>query len=271
MKTNSVLLRKMFPQKDKIGNDSIFPVSDVFSNLESYYKSIMNMLSLRKSAMINVQEDVYKQFDIEANELANNQPDADKHEFKFAYKQHLLDTYIDDIINFDVHYPQYFRRFFLTQLYSFIESEMKFICEFINENKKYLPNMKYLSSRQKNAKVEKNSFFDSYFNYLSEFENISRIDFVEELEHLDKMRAVRNCITHNMSIISKQNPNFVDIEKLSHKDTGIRLAALENSADEYEIQLVDDTIIEATIKTATSFFNKLLEERRNEFFNFIID
>lgn len=31
MKTNSVLLRKMYPPKDKIGNGSIFPVFEVFS------------------------------------------------------------------------------------------------------------------------------------------------------------------------------------------------------------------------------------------------
>lgn len=115
--------------------------------------------------------------------------------------------------------------------------------------------MKDLSNRYKS------SYLDMYVDYLIEFEGLKRVDIKEELNYLNKVRILKNCITHNMSVISIKSKYFKEIQDFANKNNGIKLKKLEYD-NEYEILIDGDTIIDNTIKTATAFFKKLLEERK---------
>jgi hypothetical protein len=250
MKTNSILLNAMYNRKE-FEDDDLFPIENTINEFWCYYKSIVDQMANRKQSMLDVSQDALIIYEEGAKEMAEKS-DVDINGEK-AYVMFLMNNYFAEINQLDQSYPKYFRRFFMTQLYSFVETELKFICETINSKKMHLKNMKEVSSRNGG------SYFEKYLNYLIEYEKIDKNTFSIELDFFNDLRLYRNLVVHNFAIIASDNLDYKKIKSWIESNKGIELKQLLVD-DDYEILINDDVFIKQSIDMIISFYKKLLQD-----------
>lgn len=252
MKTNSVLLNAMYNRK-VFENDDLFPIENTINEFWYYYKSIVELLDKRKQSMLDVSQDAFNLYEKRAKEMAEKS-DFDKN----TVNQHVefqINSYFAEIKQLDQSYPQYFRQFFLTQLFSFVETELKFICETLNSKKMYLKSIKEVRSKYEG------SYFEKYLYYLVDFEKIDKNKFDVELDFFNFLRLYRNMVVHNFAIVSSETQGYDELKVFAENNIGVELKKLEVD-DEYKIVINDDVFIKQSVNMIISFFKKLLQENR---------
>lgn len=112
----------------------------------------------------------------------------------FAYQSQKLSG---DII-------QYHRKGILIQFYSVLEKELHKISQIIGEDIPF-----------KMTELKGNSAFDQFKIYVKKVEPSLHVVIQNDLAYFDKVKAVRNIITHNDSVLRKDHPNFNKINDFS--------------------------------------------------------
>jgi hypothetical protein len=254
MMTQSTILKEMFPSKDDVENSTLFPIEMIFAGMKSYYSAIMEQMEKKKKAMTYVQEDVFEMIDDEARRDAAHETDLQcRRDLYFGYSSFMTEQYCGEIINLGITYPQYFKRFFISQLYCFVETELKFICEYIQQQR----NMQPENQKQEDSSVR---IFE-HIQYLLNINEIKKEVIEKELTVLENTRIVRNCIAHSLSVISEESKLFDQINDYAKMGKGLVLKKTKYNNNTYEIIIDGETFIEEFIESATTILKKLLENR----------
>jgi hypothetical protein len=145
-------------------------------------------------------------------------------------------------------YPNYFRSFFLTQLYAFIENELKILCKYDMG----------LNRRNDLKKIfnDKRSELEKLRNYLFEVCRLDENLFKDDFEFLERARKVRNKIIHTNGSVRAKDKEFQYFRDISDNSEIIQLEKKQNG--DYLILLKNSELIESLSKAGERIFINLL-------------
>ncbi|PIF47596.1 hypothetical protein CLU96_4663 [Chryseobacterium sp. 52] len=177
--------RRLYGQFIKFTNDSILEynslvennIKDAISKIESDYEEFTK----NNPGIDDVKDDDYADY-------YSNVVD------ELAYKSQKLSG---DIL-------QYHRKGILIQFYSVLEKELHKISQIIGEDSPF-----------KMTELKGNSAFDQFKIYIKKIEPSLHTVIQNDLTYFDKIKAVRNIITHNDSVLRKDHPNYNKINDFS--------------------------------------------------------
>lgn len=222
--------------------DSLFPVKEVFIDLSNYYTTQIAFLSdesiaFYANAVIN---DEYYKKDIKDRLALTGDEELFKVEF-LNYERNKEERFLE----LSKIYPNYFRCFFITQIYGFIESELKLLCfEYATNHGVALDHKQLFNFSQIQERLEK---------HCPEIKN----KISDELRFIDKVRLVRNDIVHSSGIIDANRKE--KLEKILEYDQGLFLFE-DIGDDEFQISITNDKLIHELLNTGERLFIKILEQ-----------
>lgn len=219
-----------------------FGIELVFIDYINYFNSIEEALLDKKQSF---EIDVYINRDAREKAIQNN--DYAKEALQFMGQQ-----ISEQFMFLSVTYPNYFRSFFLTQLYAFIENELKVICE----QHSIINDILWMPKSPKNRESE----LQRIKNYLLNSFNINENRITEEFEILERVRRIRNVIIHSNGILLKGQKELDYFLDMSNKTKLIKM--IQSSSDSYQIVLENREMIVTLAKAGENLFAKLLRDER---------
>ncbi|MDR7131367.1 hypothetical protein J2X69_003728 [Algoriphagus sp. 4150] len=153
------------------------------------------------------------------------------------------------LISYD--FPNGFRASFLTQLFSFLEFELKNICYYHSTKNGLDFSINHVNS---------GSEFDKIKTYLTKKAKIELNKLNSEWEFIKNIKLVRNLLIHHQGLISDQNQNFTKIRKFAENNslTFTKYNQSENQIT-YILILPDRKILENTILVFKQFIFELIK------------
>lgn len=233
MRRRSIFLRK---------SDSLFPVEEVFTDHKNYYKTLLTLLidesiSFYANSIIN--DEFFKQ------KIKDKLSQAEDKELIGLEIQNYEKNKAERFTEFSIHYPHYFRCYFLSQTYSFIDNELRLLCLEHATNHGIVLNHKMLSAYPK---------IQQYINY--QWPDMKN-KISAELIFLDMIRHIRNEIIHSSGIVDlSRKENIEEMWEFDHDFFHFE----EIGEEEFQISITNDALIMKLISIGESLFKKLLEE-----------
>lgn len=235
--------------------NNIFGIDMIFQDLSNYYRSMIHLLSQKTEEFNSKSPNKLKDIEKHVEEVANEPNNLDVEDFKHTYSNFLFDRHMEMQFELSYIFPQYFRTFFLVQLYNYTESELKAICDYLFSKK--IINVSFSTFR----KSTNSSYLISYLEYLSEYAGLEISIIENENIILERARTIRNQVLHNSGIIKEDNEDekwkLIDIMAQHSKQIELRQLSSE---DEYEIIIPNDLLITDVLESSKNLFKKLLED-----------
>lgn len=236
----------------------LFPFEFILEDLKTYYKTIIQTLENAAKEFENDFSNKVKELEKAAEKEANKPENKGLVEFKSGYFECGFNNLYGEYINRTTKFPNYFRSFFLTQMCSFIESEIKYICKYLHDNKK--PTSDFKDTITKYGSL---SNTERYLKYLEEYAGLDLSTLKDEISFLKTAVIIRNIIVHDSNIIKTKSKNKWNVIKRFEEES--HHIKLETTSEEnaYEIIICNDDLILKTIDISMHIFNKIIENFRN--------
>jgi hypothetical protein len=232
----------------------LFGIDLVFSGFTHYYEMIANLLDQQANQFEGNYYIHKKEIEEIAHKEAIKEENKDIVNYENIYLGHLDSQLSETFFELTVIFPNNFRGFFLTQLYSFIESELIKICDYHHKIKHTDSSIKEIKGKNELDRVKK---------YLHRLCKIDSLQIDDELLVIDRVRRIRNKIVHHNGLI---NAGERDYEYFNDLANGLNWFDLKEQhlneviTDELLIVFKESVIINELVKSAKSLFSKLLED-----------
>lgn len=142
---------------------------------------------------------------------------------------------------------QYHRKSILFHFYSVLEKELQRIAQIIGHDSPFKMN-----------ELKGNSPFEQFKVYVKRIDPTLHATIHDDLIYFDKVRAVRNVITHQDSIVKNNNPNYNKINELSLGRFTIHSIGINKSGQEvYRIELDNQDFIREIFDRFELFIDKI--------------
>jgi len=236
----------------------LFGIDFIFINFDTYYKSILELLVQKAEDFKTNFPNVLKAINDHVDEESIKPENIDLEDFKSTYYEYLLKGQDDTFVDITEKFPRYFRSFFLAQVYSYTESELKNICDYLYAKGKTRTSFFsfYNSIKKTNKKL---GYVEGYLNYLSSYAGLKLSDVSSEMSDLRATGLIRNIIVHNSSVVKTSHGDWTLIKSMEEDFNHIQLIP-RASKKEFEIVIPNDFLITKVIESSKSLFKKLLEE-----------
>ena len=213
------------------------------------YRNYQNLMEDHLAKNIKYFEEKHNE-----NSLAQEAKKAGEHQSE--YLSHLLDMYFDEHLNLSIQYPHNFRASFLTQIFSFIEYELRAICKHHHSLNKTDFSVSDLQGASDMDKAKK---------YLSRAAKIEFDALNPEWSAINTVRKLRNKIVHHQGIVTTADPDWTELDMFIGHNNFIELIEVttDNKLDTikyYNIIIKNKSLNDKLIKDTENFFIKLLTE-----------
>lgn len=209
------------------------------------YESILEYNSFVEK---NIEKAV-SEIDAEYEEFVKNNPGVGESDDE-EYDDHFL-AVVDDMayesqkLKNDI--LQYHRKSVLFHIYSVLERELHRIAQIVGQDSPF-----------KMTDLKGNSPFEQFKAYVKKIEPDLLTDIRDDFNYFDNVRAVRNIITHNESIIRNDNSNYNKINDFSSGRFTMHLRGNNKTGKSvYEIQLDNQDFIREMFDKFESFTDKI--------------
>jgi len=223
----------------------LFGIELAFIELGNYQSAIEKLLETEKNNLERTfnEKDIY-------------QKAKDKSEFQSEYYNHLLDEYSERQWELTVLYPHNFRASFLTQIISFVEFELKKICDH-----HHIVNNTVFSI----GDLKGNSEIEKCKRYLSKVCNVNFSNLEPEWKFIDDCRIVRNKIIHHQGIFQNIDRDFQRLNEFVKGQIGIRYredmsATKSKNLTGFTLIIDSKDFCENLLSKTEVFFKRLLNE-----------
>lgn len=214
----------------------LFGIEMIFVDFKNYQNLIETFLNDKRVELEKDfdKDDLTKTIDLnsESNQL---------------YRDHLLDQFSERHREISVIFPHSFRVSLLTQIVSFIEFELKEICDFYGSK---------LGETFRLQDLKGNSDFEKAKTYLVKTAKINFDNLNPEWLFIDNCRQLRNKLVHNQGYIMSSDAQIMTFIK------GLDSIILNDAAfagEQAQVIIIQNrTLIDRLIELAESFFKKLL-------------
>lgn len=205
-----------------------------------------NYLALIESYLSQEKEKLEDSFD--ANELEEHSKIAGEHHSEYLnfligehYKQ-------KSILSFD--FPNSFRTAFIIQLFSFLEFELRNICDY---------HAKLKDSNFSINDLKGNSDIDKARLYLKKGAKINFNNLNPEWEFINNVRVIRNLLVHHQGIIMDDHQHFEKVNNIVSKSNLLltKRKNVDNNAI-YHLVIPDNKMPENLISNIENLFHKLV-------------
>lgn len=238
-------------------NFDIIDLSLAFEQLERYQRSIESFLAIEKQK----HEESFDEDEV--NELAKTAG-----EFEDQYFQHMLQGFTDTQTELSELFPHYFRASFLIQVFSFLEYELKKICDYYQRKHDVQFRMNDLKG---SSDIDKAKLF------LNRSAAISLGQFEPEWPFIDKVRTFRNILVHHQGRVKKSDKKTFDKVDTFRKKYGVikyledeKVLDLDEDGkwiqidrDEFTVVITDGSLNQELLSKTKSFLSKLIESLKS--------
>jgi hypothetical protein len=231
--------------KSKLLNYSelhLFGIEMAFIEFRNYYQIIESSLATEAGKKIS-------HFNIKYNELVASAIEE-------GYAAHLDQQFAEQVTQLSYYFPHAFRSSFLIQVFSFIEFELKEICNHhhnTNHTDISLGDLKGSSDLDK-AKI-----------YLTKVCKVNLNNLQPEWTYLLEVRRVRNALVHHAGIVVSDHPDRKQLVPFIDKEAGIEFKEKvtdrkpDLSKEDLTIMVTGQAFIERLLSMSEELFKKLLE------------
>ncbi len=216
----------------------------------------MNYHNLIEGFLLQEEIKLGQSYDVNANiELLEGEE-----EYPIRHANHLEDSYVEMNSMISVNYPHNFRSFFFIQLISFVEYELRRICEF-----------HYYSNSGGVGPMEdwRSDYLGNAKNYLKESANIKIDDLNPEWGFIKTAKEIRNKFVHHHCKIMRSDVQWKNIEmfirnkhSINFRESGMIIEISRkrsNEIEEFTIILSGKEVNEELLRNVQSLFKKLLK------------
>ncbi len=209
----------------------LFGIEITFAEFNDYQKLLEGFLEKEKANFEKLFKDIQHKLETETQSIEDP-----------AYQANVLETGIERHFEISVLYPHNFRASFLTQIFAFIEFELKKICDYHHK----LNNTDYsINDLKGNSEIEKAKV------YLTKSCKIHFDKLEPEWGLINKIKLIRNKLVHHQGIIEKSDKDWKPIVSY---------------IKEFDLGMLKDNVFiinnrefnERFLKISESFFKKLL-------------
>lgn len=175
-------------------------------------------------------------------------------EFSNEYEIYLTDSFFESQMELAILFPHNFRASFLIQIISFVEHELKKICEY------------HLALTNASFSFDLRDELENAKKYLTKHVGIRIEDLNPEWGVIKNFKTIRNVIVHGNGKVKKSDKRWEEVNNFTRLRGAIKseehifksVQSIESS--ELTIILTGKEVNEELLKTAKSFFKKLLED-----------
>jgi hypothetical protein len=226
----------------------LFGIDIVFEEFTRYL-TLMNDFLTQQALQFEKELPKYRK---EIDEISMREANKDNPDIQRQYWGFLDSQLCERQIELTITFQNNFRGFFLTQVYSFVETELRKICEYHHTIKN---NECSLDDIKSDGDLEKIKKYLKFILGATEYDCFVKND----LQMIDDMRRVRKTIVHHQGLINDKSPNWGLIRKLAKRNL-ITLDNLNYKKNEYLILFNGNIMIMEFIETSKNLFNTLLED-----------
>ncbi|WP_316805322.1 hypothetical protein [Pedobacter nototheniae] len=228
----------------------LFGIEIAFQELLDYYKIIEQGLVSEKNTR-------FKNF-------SKNYKDAVSNVNEQGYESYLQSELASEYMKLDYYFPHNFRASFLIQIFSFIEYELKQIC---NHHHHLLATDISISDLKGSSDLDKANL------YLKKVCKINFNNLQPEWNYLNSVRKIRNRLVHHQGTITFDDPDRKTILSFikSSEDISIKEEKLEKKdfdKKDITIMITGKEFNEKFLDNAEIFFKNLLEIEGKNLFTF---
>ena len=173
-----------------------------------------------------------------------------------GWAAHVENQYYEEVAKLDYYFPHAFRSSFLIQIFSFIEFELKEIC---NHHHITLKTDVAISDFKGTNDLDKAKI------YLTKVCKIQINDLKPEWDYLLDIRKLRNVLVHHQGIIAPDDKERNPMLKFIARQDGIEIKEQPTdrrpdlSKEDLTIMVTDRNFNETLLSNAETFFKKLLD------------
>ncbi|SDF95834.1 hypothetical protein SAMN05421827_102247 [Pedobacter terrae] len=226
-----------------------------FFGIEIAFRELLDYYSIIEDGLVSEKNKRFQNF-------SKNNKHANEAATDPEYESFLESELASEYMKLDYYFPHNFRASFLIQIFSFVEYELKQIC---NQHHYQFSTAVSISDLKGSSDLDKAKV------YLSK---ICKIDFNRlqpEWSYLNSLRKIRNRLVHHQGTITHDDP---DRKKLlsfisENADVSIKEDLLLNKdfdGEELTIMITGRALNECFLEYAEIFFKKLLEEEGKDLF-----
>jgi hypothetical protein len=231
--------------KSKLLNYSeihLFGIEIAFNEMREYYDIIENGLSAETGKKI-------KKYNHRLGAIiASNKEEG--------WAAHVENQYYEEVAKLDYYFPHAFRSSFLIQIFSFIEFELKEIC---NHHHITLKTDVAISDFKGTSDLDKAKI------YLTKICKIQINDLKPEWDYLLEIRKIRNVLVHYQGIIKPDQKERNQMLKFIANEDGVEIKEQPTdrrpdlSKEDLTIMVTGRKFNETLLANAEAFFKKLLD------------
>jgi len=220
----------------------LYGIEMAFSELREYYDVIEKGLASESGKKIKDYNERYETM------LASNTEEG--------WAAHLDSQYIEQVVLLDYYFPHAFRSSFLIQIFSFVEFELKEICNHHHDT---------LKTDIAIADLKGGSDLEKAKTYLSKICKVDINDLQPEWNYLLEIRRVRNTLVHHSGIIAPDNSDRKILLSFIEKENGIEVKEKPTerkpdlTKEDLTIMITGQGFNGRLLANAERFFKKLLE------------
>lgn len=221
----------------------LFGIELAFLELHGYYKVMEDFLDNEKLRL----ETRFSEEDLLEEAKTNL-------EFPREYYNHLQNQYSERHWELSILYPHNFRASFLGQIISFIEFELKKICDFYQTLNNEIFGINDLKG---------GSDIENCKKYLQKVCNVDFEKLQPEWNFINNAKTIRNKVTHHQGIIDLKDNDlkkFVNSHKgLSFKEDNLTVS--KNEITHYTLIICRKDFCDELLTITELFFKKLFEDQ----------
>jgi hypothetical protein len=231
--------------KSKLLNYSaihLFGIELAFIEFRNYYQMIENSLASEADKRIS-----------HFNEKFEDMVAGVKEE---GYAAYLDQQFAEQVTQLSYYFPHAFRSSFLIQVFSFIEFELKEICNHHHDNQKTAISL---------ADVKGNSDLDKAKLYLTKICRVDINDLKPEWDYLLEVRKLRNTLVHHNGVLAPDHHDRKQLIPFINQNAGIEFKEQvtarkpDLTREDLTIMITGMELNEKLLTIAEQFFKKLLE------------
>ena len=171
------------------------------------------------------------------------------------YKDALEDSKTDLQYKLGFEFPNFSLRSNLVQLYSIIEHNLNIFCSMTRNE---------MSLKFSAKELRGSSDLDKSKLYLKRAKGVN-LSTVDKWNEILSIRAVRNKIIHNNSLLSKKDKHYAKVKELEAKTNGFTMVEDEKKFGSYvQLQIQENQFLSECIKFTNDFFSDLASKLEGE-------
>lgn len=171
-------------------------------------------------------------------------------EFHKEYLNYLISEHHKEKALLSYDFPNSFRSGFVIQIFSFLEFELRSICEY---------HASKISSNFSVTDLRGTSDIDKAKLYLNKSTAVDLNDLNPEWLFIDNMRTIRNRFVHHQGLIPAHHNDFNKINNFA-RGNNILLRKVDRDEDVYQLVIASKYFLLQGLDIIESFINKLLKK-----------